>query len=354
MDWEFQRADDGNIALTGELKLPPSRHFTLGIALGNSAHTAKTALVQSLATPFEQHRQRFIVQWGRVRHYLEPLEKASFDNGNLYRSSHRLLLAHEDKVHPGAIIASASIPWGQYKGDEDIGGYHLVWVRDMVQAATGLLATDDTTTAHRALVYLACSQKPDGGFAQNFWIDGTPYWQGVQLDQAAFPIMLAWRLWKQGALMDFDPYPMVLAAATYLVNQGPATQEDRWERNEGYSPSTLAAEIAALICAAEMARNRGQADIGQFLEQSADFIESHVEAWTVTSAGRILDGVKRHYIRILPTCGGGLPTEDPNSAPVELYNQPPGRPEMVCAGHGGCGLPGAGAVRHSQAGHEVD
>ena len=53
-----------------------------------------------------------------------------------------------------------------------------------------------TETALRALVYLACTQKPDGSFAQNFWVNGTPYWKGIQLDEVAFPIILAWRLWK--------------------------------------------------------------------------------------------------------------------------------------------------------------
>ena len=102
------------------------------------------------------------------------------------RISHNVLLTHEDKTYSGAFIASASIPWGQSKGDTDLGGYHLVWTRDMVQTATALLACGRTDTAMRALVYLACTQRPDGSFAQNFWIDGTPYWTGIQLDEVAF------------------------------------------------------------------------------------------------------------------------------------------------------------------------
>ena len=92
----------------------------------------------------------------------------------------------------------------------------------MVNSVTGLLACGATATAFRALIYLACSQQPDGGFAQNFWINGVPYWRGIQLDQVAFPIMLAWRLWKAEALGDFDPYPMVKAAAGFLFGMDPA------------------------------------------------------------------------------------------------------------------------------------
>src|SRR5206468_12584868 len=144
----------------------------------------------------------------------------------------------------GALIASLSIPWGEAKGDEDMGGYHLVWTRDMVNSASGLLAAGNTDTPLRALIYLAASQNPDGGFAQNFWIDGTPYWSGVQLDEVAFPIMLAWRLWKRNGLGNFKAFPFVERAASFLVQYAPVTQQERWEENAGYSPSTLAAVIA--------------------------------------------------------------------------------------------------------------
>ena len=124
----------------------------------------------------------------------------------------------------------------------------------MVQTATALLACGRAETARRALVYLACTQQPDGGFAQNFWIDGTPYWSGLQLDEVAFPLILAWRLWKADALGEMEIFPFVERAAGFLVRHAPITHQERWEENAGYSPSTLAAVIAGLICAAEMAR----------------------------------------------------------------------------------------------------
>ena len=118
------------------------------------------------------------------------------------------------------------------------------------------MATGNTDTPYRSLIYLASCQAADGGFFQNFWIDGRPYWTGVQLDQASFAILLAWRLYKAGALREFDPYDMVLRAATFLMREGPATAQERWEENSGYSPSTLAANIAALTCAAVIAPTR--------------------------------------------------------------------------------------------------
>jgi glucoamylase len=327
MDWEFDRAENGNVAVMAEVDLSAGNEFIIGVAFGDSRHAATAKLNQSLAVPFDRHRARFIDQWQRISNTLLPLGRVGGDGGQLYRSSRTLLLSHEDKTFAGALIASASIPWGEAMGDEDLGGYHLVWVRDMVNSATALLASGDKVTPLRALVYLACSQLSDGGFPQNFWIDGTPYWMGVQLDEVAFPIMLAWRLWKAEALEQFDPYPMVKAAARYLIQSGPVTQEERWEECSGFSPSTLAANIAALICAADFARARGETHAAQFIENHADFLESHVERWTVTTQGTLVPGISRHYIRILPANVNDVShLEDPNTGILRLANQPPPGP----------------------------
>ena len=109
-----------------------------------------------------------------------------------------------------------------------------------MQSASALLATGQTGTPLRALIWLAAIQRPDGSFPQNSWIDGTAYWSGLQLDQVAFPILLAWHLHKNDALGLFDPRIMIVRAAARLILRGPVTAQDRWEENSGYSPSTLA------------------------------------------------------------------------------------------------------------------
>lgn len=325
MDWEFERASDGNVALTGELDLTATSEFTLGAAFGDSEHHAIATLFQSLGTSFAEHQKRYVEQWDRAAKNLVSLENFSYDGGNLYHSSFSLLLAHEDKSYPGAIIASLSIPWGEAKGDEDQGGYHLVWTRDMINSATGMLAAGNSVTPLRSLIYLAVSQQEDGGFPQNFWINGKPYLQGIQLDEVAFPILLAWRLNREKALRGFDPYPMVLRAASYLVRHGPVTEQERWEEASGYSPSTLASNIAALICAACFARERRDEATARFLEDYADFLESHIESWTVTSDGTLLPEVRRHYIRILPEdITNPCPDEDPNCGLLTIANRAPG------------------------------
>jgi glucoamylase len=339
MDWEFGSAMNGNVAVMGEIDLDCNgwfaserggasgtlaREFMLAIGIGEGHHTAAQKTMSAMAMPFEEHRKRFIEQWRRAAHPDWLAAKAQ-DEGKLMRASHAVLLAHEDKAFPGAFVASASIPWGQVKGDDDLGGYHLVWTRDLVQTATALLACGRAETARRALVYLACTQQPDGGFAQNFWIDGTPYWSGKQLDEVAFPLMLAWRLWKAGGLGELHMFPFVERAAGFLVRHAPITHQERWEENAGYSPSTLAAVISGLICAAEMARAHESAELGEFLEEYADWIEGHLEDWTVTNEGVLHPEVKRHYMRIRPPeCGEAYVHESCGSEIVRLANRPPG------------------------------
>jgi glucoamylase len=303
MTWNFGQALDGNLALMGEIDIAKQRQFTIAIALGDGHHAALAGMMQTLSTPYDIHCKRFIEQWHRAASP-ERLAAVSTDHGKLMRVSHNVILAHEDKTYSGAFIASASIPWGASKSDDDLGGYHLVWTRDMVQSATALLACGRTDTARRALVYLACTQHPDGGFAQNFWIDGTPYWSGIQLDEVAFPIMLAWRLWKVDGLGNFDIFPFVVAASSFLVRYAPVTQQERWEENAGYSPSTLAAVISALVCAADIVRAHGSDELGSFLEDYADWIEAHLDEWTTTTKGVLVPEIPYHYMRIRPPAEG--------------------------------------------------
>jgi glucoamylase len=225
LDWQYDAALDGNIALTGGLDLSQGTEFTVGLAFGTTEHDALSTLGQSLSIPFEQVRETFTRQWERTSKRFSL--SANPNNSRLFERSVNLLLAHEDKTYPGALIASLSIPWGCEKSDDELGGYHLVWTRDLVKSVTALLVVGDVSTQLRSLIYLAVSQHEDRGFCQNFWIDGRPYWRGVQLDQVAFPVLLAWRLWKHDALGNFDPYDMVRRACGFLIREGPVTAQDR-------------------------------------------------------------------------------------------------------------------------------
>jgi glucoamylase len=323
MDWEFRSADNGNIALTAEVKLDKDDECTIAIALGRSCQSTVAKLLQSLADPFAVHREAYVRQWQRT--VINPkfdFSSHTADGGHLYRLSRCILLAHEDKTFEGALIASMSIPWGETKNDNDLGGYHLVWTRDMVQSATALLASGQTSTPLRALIWLAAIQREDGLFPQNSWINGEAYWSGLQLDEMAAPILLAWRLRNQGANLGlFDPRVMIFRAASYLIRNGPVTAQERWEENSGYSPSTLATVIASLVCAAEFAGDCAEKDAADFILAYADWLAAHLEEWTVTTQGELVEGFQRHYIRINPTDPQSPdPHADPNTTVLAVAN----------------------------------
>jgi glucoamylase len=320
MDWTFQQALDGNIALVGEIDLSHGLQFVVAVAFGRSPQSASTQLLQALATPFTKQRGQYVGQWQRTRSN-DALNAETGDSGHLMRLSRCILLAHEDKTFPGAFVASLSIPWGETKDDSDQGGYHLVWTRDMVQTATALLACGLTESPLRALIWLACVQKADGHMPQNSSITGEPYWKGIQLDEVAVPILLAWRLRRETALQQFDPWTLISRAARYLITHGPVTDQERWEENSGYSPSTLASIIAALICAADFARDRNDTVAADFLVAYADWLSSRLDEWTVTDRGELVKGKPRHYLRITPADPQQAKTAaDPNNAFIEIAN----------------------------------
>jgi glucoamylase len=169
------------------------------------------------------------------------------------------------------------------------------------------------------LIWLAVIQRDDGSFPQNSWINGTMYWPGLQLDEVAAPILLAWRLRRAGvSLGHCEVCPVINRAAAYLILRGPVTAQERWEENAGYSPSTLAAVIAGLVCAADFAEQQEDKD---FLLVYADWLASHIEDWTVTTQGDLDDFFKTHYIRINPADPDAPdPHSDPNTTMIQVAN----------------------------------
>ncbi len=318
MTFDFDEAKNGNVALIGELDLTVSRTFTVSISFGETMASATSTFLQSLGRDFLTQRRLFVELWRDLVQNRRPLETASCDGGRLYRSSYNVLLTHEDKIYQGAFVASLTIPWGEVRNDEEgKGGYHLVWTRDMVQTAMGLLAAGNTDAPVRVLIYLAARQQEDGGFTQNFQVDGKSFRHGAQLDEIAFPVILAGRLRREGLLANFDAGTMVRRAINCLLLSGPVTGEERWEEAGGYSPSTLAAIIAACVCAAAFEGEQGQSNTAAFLESYADFLAAHLKEWTVTSKG--------YFARLNPARPGEVASPGAvDRASITLTSQPPG------------------------------
>jgi glucoamylase len=337
MTWTYARAEGGNVALTGQVDLETcGGTFVLALGFGRNPAEAGHRALASLLDGFEASREEYVRQWQAWQDMLHPLTEEEPVKRDLYRLSTAVVRTHEAKRFPGGIIASLSVPWGSARRDEDtlaersagLGGYHVVWPRDLVEAAGGLLAAGTRGDACRVLCYLQATQEADGHWPQNMWLDGQLYWEGVQMDETAFPILLVDLARHEGALDsgDLDRFwPMVRRAAAFLVRNGPVTPKDRWEEDPGYSPFTLAVEIAALLVAADLADLNGETVAAAYLRETADVWNANVERWTYVTGTDLArqEGVEGYYVRIAPpeVAEAALPAV----GFVPIKNRPPGQ-----------------------------
>jgi glucoamylase len=196
--WRYDHAHDGNVALTGGIDLEACEgRFVLALGFGRRAEEAAFRVRASLSDGIEQATRAYVAGWRRWQDSLLPLDRTSRSTGhNTYRISTAVLRCHEARSFRGGYIASLSVPWGFAKGDEDLGGYHLIWPRDLVEIAGGLLAVGAKEAARDVVYYLQTIQEPDGHWPQNCWLDGGPYWTGIQMDECAFPILLVDLMWR--------------------------------------------------------------------------------------------------------------------------------------------------------------
>ena len=262
----------------------------------------------SLQTPFERQIEEYATGWRSWQAQLRSLDR-KVDGHNVYRVSTTVLRCHESPTFPGGLIASLSIPWGGSKGDDDLGGYHLVWPRDLAQTAGAFLACGAHDEVLRVVRYLRAIQEDDGSWPQNCWLDGSPYWHGVQLDECAFPILLLDMAWREGAIAAAVLpafWPMVASAAGFVIRHGPRTGQDRWEENAGYTPFTLAVQVAALLAAADLAEACDIDGVADFLRDTADAWNEQIEDWVYVTDTRLARevGVAGYYVRIAPEVPG--------------------------------------------------
>jgi len=308
---KYARAENGNVLQVA--KLAKAEHVVVALGFGGNAAAAVEAAKKSLQREFSAVSAEYVAGWKEYVHGLRHVD-ARYERE--FQLSAMVLKAHEDKTYRGAMIASMSVPWGfAVKASEPtVGGYHLVWGRDLYEVATGLLAAGDRAAAERALNYLfTVQQKPDGSYPQNSWLDGKPYWTALQMDQVAYPLILAWELGRT----DGETWSKhVRPEAEFIVSHGPVTQEERWEEVGGYSPSTIAAEIAGLICASDIARKNGAKDNAERYLHVADDWAANVEKWMVTTTGHLgTPGAGQgYYIRI------NASTDPNDGATLDVHN----------------------------------
>jgi glucoamylase len=322
----YTHAVNGNVAVTGEIDLVSSDGtFVMAVGFGPTAMEAGQHACISLLEDFDETQTEYVRAWRAWHARLKgpiPLRART----PLYRTSAAILRAHESKRVEGGIIASLSIPWGFSKPDDDLGGYHLVWPRDLVETAGAFIAMGAHEQVRRVLRYLQVTQEPDGHWSQNMWLDGTPYWHGIQMDETALPILLVDLAAREGVI-DVSwrdaMWPMVSRAAAFLVRNGPVSPQDRWEEQPGYSPFTVAAQIAALLVAADLAGARANTTAADYLRETADSWNASLERWLYVSGTELANqhAVHGYYVR------AAVPEHADASSPregfVPIKNRPP-------------------------------
>ncbi|HWW08306.1 glycoside hydrolase family 15 protein [Collimonas sp.] len=316
MDYTYSLASNGNVAQMGWIDFGASTassiSFDVAIGFGATETEAMNTANATLADNLSTLRTTYDSEWHTYNNGLNTQGGTADDQYYLAAMS---LKSIQDKSN-GAMIAGMGTPWGETADDTvNTGGYHLVWARDLFKFANALITAGDTTSATSAISFLFnVQQQASGRFPQNSQINGTPYWNGTQMDEQAMPILLAYRL---GPTVYNPIWPKIKLAANYIVANGPWTQQERWEETSGYSPSTIAAEIAGLVAASKIAMANNDTTSAATYLRTADYWQQNVAGWTYTNTGPLGNG--QYYIRINPAgksgTGSGPQIYNPTSGP---------------------------------------
>jgi glucoamylase len=316
---DYTSAPSGHIVATENVTPRFDNSFTLSLGFGRTQKQAVQTAQQSLALPFALLAAQYAATWygydatlNRPPAKVDGLSTQTVDS--TYYLDANVLKSSEDKTFPGAIVASLSSPWGQSVSASNLvngqavyfGSYREVFSRDLYEAFTGLLADGDLSTARAATLFLFDKQQlPTGEIPRNSLVNGqaAPDTGGDQLDETSYPILMAYEsgLGGDNALWTDHIKP----AADFLVSHGPSYGVERWEEQSGYSPSTIAAEIAGLTAAAAIATEHHDPSDAAVYQATADDFQRNVETWTVTDTGP--DSSSPYFIRLSKT-------GDPNAA----------------------------------------
>jgi glucoamylase len=334
MDWSYDATAPGNVVQTGRVPvngLTNHQSVTVSIGFGGTESAALSTAQASLAGGFAAARTAYDGGWAGYLGSLKPVPASASGWSTEWKVSAMVLAASEDKTVRGGFVAAPNRAWAWSNSLQFLAVYHAVWSRDLYQIATGLLAIGDDAAANRALDFLwTVQQRADGSFPQNSRLDGTPVFGDLQMDEVAFPIVLAHQLGRTGAA----DWAHVKKSADYVVAHGPSTPQERWENATGYSPATIAAEIAGLVCAADIATKNGDRSSARAYLKTADEWQQGVESMTATKTGPYSSS--QYYLRVTknghPDSGDMMQVSDGGPLIDERYVVDPSFLDLVRLG----------------------
>ncbi len=296
LDDAWEARTPGNvvqIGRTGLTGVEGGQELTLSLGFGTTEDDAAQAADEALERGFDDALAAYTEGWHGYLDGLAPVPASAEQWRTEYDVSAMVVAASEDKTFRGGFIASPGKPWAWANELQHFPVYHEVWSRDLYQHATALIAMGDEAAAGRALDHLwTVQQRPDGSFPQNARLDGEAVFGGLQMDEVALPIVLAWQLGRTGP----EDWERVRLSADFIVAEGPDTEQERWENLAGWSPNTIAAEIAGLVTAADIARSNGDDARATTYLATADEWRARLAEWTVTTTGPL--SAEPYYLRI--------------------------------------------------------
>ncbi len=328
----YTTASDGNVVQTARVaggQKDGGLDFTVALGFGATQSAAVQTAEGAVNDTFDRALADSKKGWSAYDHGLTPppkklpgIKQKRVDAlQNAYYVNANVLKASEDKTFPGAIVASMTSPWGQATSAGDpsntyFGSYREVFARDLYEIWTGLMADGDLATARDATLFLfERQQQADGSMPRNSLVNGktAPDSFGTQLDETSYPILMADELHLTDATLYTDH---IKPAANFVASHGPSFGSERWEEQSGYSPSTIAAEIAGLVAAAHLADINHDPVSAAVWRGVADDYQRSIKSWTVTTTGPL---APRYFIRLSKT-------GDPNAAIT--YNVGNGGPTL--------------------------
>jgi len=332
MNYHYTSARNGNIATTGRLNLPAKAGRYKFYVVYQFSQNDK-ALRPSGKKDYAPDKAAYLASWKNYLSTIKVPKNLSAERELLYKRSLFVLKTHEDKLNPGALIASLSVPWGETQYEThgaDIGGYHLIWPRDLYHVAMGLLSAGDLASPMNALRFLKKIQykknsgqwdlspriiRKEGAFPQNTWVSGVEYWGGMQIDQVGYPIHLFYQVYlkvdaKTQQQMRQEFGVMLAKALNFIQTNGPWSQQERWEENFGISPSSFAVATSALVIGSKIFQNNFGKSLAKTANAWLHTPGDNIDTWTFTNSGVYDDG--QYYLRV-SGCQSYSAVWDPNN-----------------------------------------
>ncbi|WP_026174414.1 glycoside hydrolase family 15 protein [Effusibacillus pohliae] len=283
--------------------IPAGGHavFTIYIAFGKNRREAGERLARvrqaahwQLLARTERHAAEFLARGRQVVTGDERLDA-------LYRRSLLVFSLMADAVYGGLIAAPEFDPFYTR-----CGGYGYCWGRDAGYITVAIDKAGYPDIGRRFYRWAMRAQEADGSWDHRHYMNGdlAPSW-GYQADE---PASILWGMWQHFRITQDEAFlrecwPSMRRGADHLLatidpDTGcPRASIDLWEERFGQHTYSSAAVAAALLAAAEAARQLGEAELAEQYGAAGERIRGVVETLYNPEKQSWYRGIRLHISR---------------------------------------------------------